>query len=300
MAALKQELDQKNVIATGHRLNDDHIDDFGRFIYSSHLINPIPQDRKHIQLLYSSSDLTDRRAPGGHWVCSYYDKKKLFIYDSLRAPTKRLHEHHRLVLEKLYPHLNLNVKSIVVFPLVDQQPNDKDCGVYAIAFAVTILFGLKPENVRYDSTQMRRHLLEMFESKRIEHFPGQSTDKNIVPTLKVVINRQKQSTKRALSRAKSENRETGSTSATDDYTDGFLTVTSRQKTSRPEDCGKGNNNSKKRGGVVTDTAVAFANTNRFSILNELDENANDSKSTLKQRVNGVNASTSEKKKDGQP
>lgn len=48
--------------------------------------------------------------------------------------------------------------------------NGTDCGVYSIAFAVTLLFGYKPEKMAYNRTEMRLHLIKIFESRTIQHF----------------------------------------------------------------------------------------------------------------------------------
>lgn len=60
------------------------------------------------------------------------------------------------------------------FPTVQHQSNSNDCGVFAIAFAISLLFNIKPDKVRYDSRLMRPHLLNIFESNVIEHFPQDS------------------------------------------------------------------------------------------------------------------------------
>jgi len=85
-------LAEKNIILRGEWLTDIHMDNFQRLLASCsdykpvetwrvqcpHTIEPILQDKKHIQILYSSSSLSDI----GHWVCSYYDKKK-YLYTIL-------------------------------------------------------------------------------------------------------------------------------------------------------------------------------------------------------------------------
>ena len=108
----------------------------------------------------------------GNWVCSYYNSKMIYIYDSLNL--KRLHVHHRIYLEKLYPFYLFDKKPIQ-FPTVQLQPNSNDCGVFAIAFAVSLLFGLKPNTIKYDHSVMRQHLIKIFETNIIEHFPQDLT-----------------------------------------------------------------------------------------------------------------------------
>ena len=52
-----------------------------------------------------------------------------------------------------------------------QQPNYKDCGVFSIAFATTLAFGVCPTEVRFDVPQLRVHLLECLEEGRFRQFP---------------------------------------------------------------------------------------------------------------------------------
>lgn len=163
-------------------LQDTHIDYFGLLLnnYSEYqlrdgelwrvqcpnTIKPVPKDKKHIQILHSCSDIMTSQ--NGHWVCSYYDTKNIYIYDSLNL--KELHIHHKIYLEKLYPFYPFYTK-LIRFPTVQLQSNNNDCGVFAIAFAVSILFGLRPDTVLYDQNLMRQHLTQMFQFNKIEHFP---------------------------------------------------------------------------------------------------------------------------------
>ncbi|KAL6265739.1 hypothetical protein P5V15_002543 [Pogonomyrmex californicus] len=106
------------------------------------IIQPTLINKKHIQILHSSSDPYD-----GHWIYSYYDTKNIFIYDSLND----------------YFQYNFEKNSAVKFPVVQRQPNNNDCGVFAIAFAV-----------KYNHSLMRLHLLKILETNIIEHFPQDS------------------------------------------------------------------------------------------------------------------------------
>ena len=63
-------------------------------------------------------------------------------------------------------------EEFIEFPRVQTQPNTRDCGVFAIAFAVSLLFNILPDKVTYKHALMRQHLLQMFQSNSIEHFPS--------------------------------------------------------------------------------------------------------------------------------
>ena len=47
----------------------------------------------------------------------------------------------------------------IIVPGVQRQNNYDDCGVFAIAFLVSLLHGLNPSDLTFDSVAMRRHLL---------------------------------------------------------------------------------------------------------------------------------------------
>ena len=46
-----------------------------------------------------------------------------------------------------------------------------DCGVFAIAFAVSILYSICPCCLTYDISGLRTHLLEIYETRQIKMFP---------------------------------------------------------------------------------------------------------------------------------
>jgi len=170
--------EQKSIIVQGRWLNDLHMDHFNYLLerYSDfrpvgtwrvqaiHRVQPVSINKKHIQIL-------PERELGIHWTCCYYDTNNIFVYDSLN--TKMLSMCQKQFLEKLFPTYDF-IKYPVQFPVVQEQQNGSDCGVFAIAFAVSLLFNIKPENVRYDVSLMRPHLIKILESNVIEHFPQNS------------------------------------------------------------------------------------------------------------------------------
>lgn len=122
-------------------------------------IEPVCPTDKHIQILHSAEQ---------HWVCAYYDSQSIFIYDSFNS--KRLYRTHETYLRKLFPFYQFDSKPIK-FPTVQNQPNLSDCGVFAIAFAISLVNGKRPDKIMYDVSLMRAHLLKLFENNVIEEFP---------------------------------------------------------------------------------------------------------------------------------
>ena len=172
---------ERDIIIKGGWLEDDHMEKFGFLVKKSsnyipqepwkvqlpHNIEPVPEDKEHIQILHSADDLRNQQSDG-HWVLCYYDKKRIYIYDSLNK--RKVHTSHKIYLNHLFPNYPFDKKP-VVFPEVQRQQNGSDCGVFAITFAVSLLYRLKPETVRYNDALMRQHLLKMFETNVIKHFP---------------------------------------------------------------------------------------------------------------------------------
>ena len=54
---------------------------------------------------------------------------------------------------------------------VQQQGNSVDCGVFALAFAVDVCFGLPPNESCYDFTEMRNHLSTCLQLQELSPFP---------------------------------------------------------------------------------------------------------------------------------
>ena len=59
-----------------------------------------------------------------------------------------------------------------LYHLLQKQPNFSDCGVFAIAFAVSICAGRKPQEQAFHVHAMRQHFLKCLEDKKITHFPS--------------------------------------------------------------------------------------------------------------------------------
>ena len=176
------------IINKGEWLTDDHIEYFHKLLEANsnykprdtwrvqlpNTIQPVPENQDHIQILHQSDKIGTNA--GGHWVCSFYKhvERRVYIYDSLNS--SKLHSHHKIFLDKLYPFFNKHDGAIdeefIEFPRVQTQPNGRDCGVFAIAFAVSLLFKILPDKVTYTHALMRQHLIKMFQSNRIEHFPS--------------------------------------------------------------------------------------------------------------------------------
>ena len=61
----------------------------------------------------------------------------------------------------------------------DVQPNTNDCGVYAIAFAVSLAFDKEPAHLHYDKSKMRTHLMNCINSGILTEFPSKPESRKI-------------------------------------------------------------------------------------------------------------------------
>ena len=55
---------------------------------------------------------------------------------------------------------------------VQQQSNGSDCGIFAIAFAACLVFGIDPSHVNFDVPTIRPHLADCLRNKKINLFPS--------------------------------------------------------------------------------------------------------------------------------
>ena len=59
----------------------------------------------------------------------------------------------------------------IVMVGTQRQTGAQDCGLFAIAFAISIAFGQDPAKTTYDQSGMREHLIRCFNKKAIQVFP---------------------------------------------------------------------------------------------------------------------------------
>ena len=75
-------------------------------------------------------------------------------------------ELEKLIRSILSPHYQ-EVSTLVV----QQQRNSCDCGIFALAFAPSLVFGQNPEHLNFNVGLMRPHLCACLRNRYIETFP---------------------------------------------------------------------------------------------------------------------------------
>ena len=72
---------------------------------------------------------------------------------------------------------------------MQQQKGGRDCGLFAIAIATALCFGIPPSHTEWDQGRMHKHLLRCFEGGKMEPFPGKNVQARgeVAETLQVKI-----------------------------------------------------------------------------------------------------------------
>ena len=175
----------KETIETGKYLEDVHIT-MAQYIVKdqfSNITNGLQstsyQEKYHIG---HENALRIIHTGGNHWSlistldCNE-DEVKLYdsIYSSVSENTAKaiaylLHYQGKAIKVKV-----MNVK---------RQIGAQDCGLFALAFLTTICNGEDPTTEVYDQEEMRPHLVNCFERKKMEKFPVLKKRRNVASIIK--------------------------------------------------------------------------------------------------------------------
>ena len=102
-----------------------------------------------------------------HWTSSTFSGGMVRYYDSLYPGD--LSEDIRNQLRSLYGHLMKTPKVMVV--RVQQQQGTVDCGLFAIAYAVSVANGKDPAKVKFEQPSMRTFFAECIKKRHLDVFP---------------------------------------------------------------------------------------------------------------------------------
>ena len=87
----------------------------------------------------------------------------MYHYDSLQA--KCIAPELRKQLIALYSHTSDGATLQIIQPQVQVQRGSKDCGCFAVTFAVSLLLGDDPTTLTYHQKDMRQHFINCLESR---------------------------------------------------------------------------------------------------------------------------------------
>ena len=95
-----------------------------------------------------------------HWICVSRENNSIKLYDSMNKKTSK---HAVNVIARYIASKYSSIKIEVMN--VQQQNNSYDCGIYALAFATTLLFGKCPTKFNY--INIRNHFIKCMLNKCI-------------------------------------------------------------------------------------------------------------------------------------
>jgi len=140
----------ESLITTGDWLNDDHMYCFNYLVWELTFYDPVDtvviqnseqyknimvaRESKHFQVLHGSN----------HWICYKNETNNISLYDSKFNGI--LNELQEKFFGSLHPscYTEQNNSNVICLS-VQQQLNSDDCGVFAIAFQVSLIFGYDPQ-----------------------------------------------------------------------------------------------------------------------------------------------------------
>ena len=104
-----------------------------------------------------------------HWMLAaggYGQLDGILIYDSLLDATPR---HTIYAVSQICPEKKDELKVNIM--KVQKQKDGFSCGLFAIANATALAFGLNPSEYVYDTTAMQAHFISCCQKRKIEPFP---------------------------------------------------------------------------------------------------------------------------------
>lgn len=135
---------------------------------------PNKADRDDIQILFEG-----RAGPVhiGHYICIHYraDERSVFVYDSLHR--RCLSPNSQEIIHRRFPDL---IEPVNFVEPKTRQSDSSSCGVFAAAYATTVLFGQDPAEYslllksgpnKMKTSLLRNHLAKMIEENKLSSFP---------------------------------------------------------------------------------------------------------------------------------
>ena len=103
-----------------------------------------------------------------HWLTSTSSGKKVILFDSVPGD---LSSSVQVQLAQIYKRYRTDDKLEVDVVDVQRQEGGSDCGLFAIAYTVSVAFGELPQSVQFLQAEMRAHLVSLLEKEMFSPFP---------------------------------------------------------------------------------------------------------------------------------
>ena len=185
IAKLNLTPDDRAILQEGGQLNDKIIAGVGMILESQ-----FPELPQFQLTLYTQAIENLHPAEEGslffhnfsnHWAVSHLAEGRVHLYDSLQS--KKIVPELQKQLATLYGHF-ADEKGLRVFvPQVQLQRGATDCGCFAVAFAVSLLFGDDPSSLLYNQKEMRGHIKECLLAELFTPFPANEKKARRKPTI---------------------------------------------------------------------------------------------------------------------
>ncbi len=182
--ALKLTNNDKMILLNGDALTDKHMDACLNVLSEQFPDMPDPQTSVLAQLPGSLKAAQEKSKFfhnfSGHWAMSHLSSGIIFLFDSLLPKELDLTLREQM--------LSLYGKRPVQRPCVQHQNGSKDCGCFAIAFCVSVLYGEDPSSLVFNQKEMRGHIIRCLKQDSFLPFPGVTKKaKCIVPPLELSL-----------------------------------------------------------------------------------------------------------------
>ena len=184
--------DHKNSIRNGSLLDDQIIDvsqsiikeqfnvcGFQSSVNFQNIDNFAAEKQSFIQILFQGN------LNSGHWLTvssTHCKDSEINVYDSLNTGTVSSDVRRQIcsLMKSEADSITINVQNM------DKQTGGRDCGIFAIAYAVSLALGKNPAQYIYFQRQLRSHLLTCLEKQSFTEFPGLTTQQPHNPTVKII------------------------------------------------------------------------------------------------------------------
>ncbi len=120
----------------------------------------------------ANSDSIQFHHINNHWVTSQLVDGKVVLYDSNYKQTIRIPHALQKQLKEIYELYIEDGKLVVEVAPVQKQKGGRDCGGFAIAFAVELGYGDQPQNQVYVQSKLRRHIVDCLDRGYFVPFPS--------------------------------------------------------------------------------------------------------------------------------
>ena len=142
-----------------------------------------PAEEGSIQILHCGDNFT-------HWVTTCFMEGQVLLYDSLGQTKASLTPELEEQIVALYG-TTAGQRGVleITMPLVQKQTGKTDCGCFAIAWAVHLAYGDKPETITLNQKQLRSHLETCLLQQQFTPFPHciKKTQRTHSQTLSIIL-----------------------------------------------------------------------------------------------------------------